>query len=168
MKQKTIKTDKATLLVVEVEQGATDVCVKGLNIEYCIEKYLEGESTVWYGLPQGSWQLLGRLPDITEEQALSIVDQYPIVKNNRMFFKNYEKQGYHERPWIDTAIESFHSLLQANEIYFDNKYAKTLNEAVNKSPKDDYESKLLEADIFREAQSKVWDKERTYIFIKVD
>lgn len=155
MKQKTITTDKATLLVVEVPEGAHSVRVcKHIRdgIHYLL--YDGGINTAYKEyLPDGNWQLIGRIPDITEEQAERIVSSrikggglisYPKQK----CFKDYKNGGY---PKGLTSLYSLKTLLQANEVYFEN-------------PIPPFIERLED---FKEAQSKVWDKERTYLFKKV-
>lgn len=152
MKQKTITTDKATLLVVEFPEGA--------EIESALFVNNYGRYIRWWNkgkdylvdLPddEGNWQLLGRLPDITEEQWKCVVDFHDKPEG---YFRNYI---YHtiQAPhiWKKSATDSGISLLQANEIYFENPIPPF---------KECFED-------FKESQSKVWDKERCYIFIKVD
>lgn len=68
-------------------------------------------------LPSGKWELMGKSTELTDSQMKEICEQYPIVKNNRLFFKNYGKQIIcKERPWVDTVQESYLSLLEANGI----------------------------------------------------
>lgn len=124
LKTKTIKTDKATLLVVE--------CPKTYSLFHDDE-----------------WNLIGRLPDITEEDAKLIVDEYDDY--GVTLYQNYATTSMRYFDEQITAIDSLHSLLQANEIYFEN-------------PIPPFIERLED---FKEAQSKVWDKERTYLFKKI-
>lgn len=155
MKQKTIKIEKGTLLVVEPPEEAINIYIHQDFIHY------ETFGLHKFRLPDGSWQLLGKLLEITEEQAEDIVDSPLIEPPFRPFgstltypsskvWCDYTKGGC----WwaeITTALDSLHTLLQANEIYFEN-------------PIPPFIERLED---FKEAQSKVWDKERTFLFIKV-
>lgn len=136
MKQKTIKTDKGTLLVCEFPEYYR-VYHRANGTIFCSNVRNKNAKPVWDSL-EGNWQLLGRLSEITEEQSSKVVPTMPIQKGKT---KRYI-----------TAKEAVHSLLQANEVYFEN-------------PIPPFIERLED---FKEAQSKVWDKEHTYLFIKVD
>ena len=95
LKTKTITTDKATLLVCELPKGITEVTNTGKRL--AIPDRKGGHHFVY-----GNWQLIGRLPDITEEQAKLILPDY---HTERLY-----------------ATESIYDLLKANEVYFENPY----------------------------------------------
>lgn len=159
MKQKVIKTDKSTLLVIEVSEVTRNVVLFTNEIGY----YADGKNK-YTKLPQGNWQLLGRLPDITENEWKVVVDDY----DNGYF---YYPDGYKDT--CDTATESGLSLLQANEVYFDNPFGdepKITSGEYDDNGFGDIDKYQFKRDLksWQEAQSKVWDKERTYLFIKVD
>jgi len=107
------------------------------------------------------------LSDITEEQAAEIVDKERfIVDGPDLGFRNYIGNKY---DWFGTALESLHSAIKADGWYIgENPYAKSLKDAVEKSPRDDYKTKLSEANIFREAQSRVLCRERCLVLRRVD
>lgn len=72
-----------------------------------------GGTTSYNYLPEGSWQLLGRLNDITEEQAAQCVDRL------KRFRKPIRFQDYgcpncpYNEHWFSAAIESLQSLAQS-------------------------------------------------------
>lgn len=157
IKAKTITTDKSTVLVVEIPEGAyyPNICQLPpiIGVNYFL--YENGVNTPYkepLDIPKGNWQLLGRMPDTTEDQAGKIVDEdndYGIT-----LYQNYTTTSMRYFDEQISAIESLYSLLQANEVCFENRELKWKT--------FDTEEK------YKQAQSKVWDKERCYIFIKVD
>lgn len=177
MKQKTITTDKATLLVVEMREGITEIGNTDKRISIPDRK--GGHHFVY-----GNWQLLGRLPEITEEQADKVVDEYTYNTGEIDGYYDYENDTQ-----TDCPIESLNSLMYTNEVYFENKYGderppnlpvdadpytskkgyiKFREERKHLPPSDlmvSYEAYCMS---WQESQSKVWDKERTFLFIKVD
>ena len=106
MKQKTIKTDKATVLVVEFPEEAINVYIHQEFIQY------ESFGLHKFILPEGNWQLIGRLPDITEEQAGKVVDEYTYNTGEIDGYFSYENDGQ-----TDCPIESLESLLYVNKVY---------------------------------------------------
>lgn len=172
LKTKTIKTDKATVLVVELPEGITEVTNTGKRLAIPDRKG-------GHHFFEGNWQLLGRLLDITEDQKEKFVGRY---------FNNYHvQQKLHQEPrndmfWVrypngnnkffntkdecySHAIDmEFKHLLQLNKIYFEN----ILGRSPNARDEDAGSEKEFEQIRWNEAQSKVFDKERTYIFIKED
>lgn len=154
MKQKTIKINKGTLLVCEFPEYYR-VYHRANGTIFCSNVRNKNAKPVWDSL-EGNWQLLGRMPEITEEQSSKVVPTMPIQKGKT---KRYI-----------TAKEAVHSLLQANEVYFENEYGK------EKPTQIAYIGNVLEVEAksalvlhkmkWQEAQSKVWDKERTFLFIK--
>lgn len=192
MKQKTIKIDKATLLAVELPEGAycPNICQLPPSIGVNYFLYENGVNTPYkesLDIPKGNWQLLGRVPDIMEEQWGGIVEdasyKYPYEFTRK--YENYDEGDFD----FNCSSESALSLLRANEIYFENKYGdrRPPNLPIDADPytsKEGYikfreeRKHLPHGDLmvsyeaycmaWQEAQSKVWDKERTYLFIKVD
>lgn len=152
MKQKTIKTDKATVLVVELPEGVKEVSC-GLH---CIgvkpepTEHLGFDSNGWYHVYRKmfhGWKLLGRMPDIKEEMAAKVVDEYTYNTGEKYGYYDYENDIQ-----TDCPIEFLNSLMYTNEVYFDN-------------PIPPFKERLED---WQEAQSKVFDKERTFLFIKVE
>lgn len=145
LKTKTISTDKATLLVVEMPEGVNEYHHSRAGVSLS-----QGDGS--YLFISGNWQILGRLPDITEGQFEKIVDSGDQEPGNDKYilkWKDYEVANVGEEcPYmdysLDTATESFYSLLQANEVYFENP----LGEEPEK------------------AQKHVWVKDRTYLLVK--
>lgn len=159
LKTKTITTDKATVLVVELPEGAyyPNICQLPPSIGVNYFLYENGVNTPYkesLDIPKGNWQLIGRMPDITEEQAHSIVDKEFNEMTDEWFYRNYS-QDY---DYNYTVGESLYSLLQANEVYFENR----------KPWEKDVLQRNIDNMLDKESQSKVFDKERTFLFIKVD
>lgn len=141
LKTKTIKTDKATLLVVE--------CPKTYSLFH-----------------DEDWQLLGRILDITEDQSELIVESWIMPFPNggtNEYYKDYVEGIFTK----DFAIDSLYSLLKANEIYFENPLGKppTREDLKGKPPEAHAEIRETMRK-WHEAQSKVWDRDRTYLLIK--
>src|SRR5690606_7771706 len=104
MKQKTITLPHCELLVVELPYGAKNIRIdtnqsvipygKEVNYEVPGTKESYGyEETEGFALPQGNWQLLGRLPDITEGQWKGVVEdasyKYPYEFTRK--YENYNE-----------------------------------------------------------------------------
>lgn len=167
MKTKTIKTDKAEVLVCELPEGIDDIDndVFVNNFGNHIRYWDKGKDYL-IDLPDGNWQLLGRLPDITEYKA----DQVVVKSNHTGLYAHYVKYIPVNTYCYKESADSLYSLLRSNDIYFDNPFGKE-PDSRNEFYRDalgitsNYWSDLLE---WQEAQSKVWDKERTYLFIKTD
>ena len=193
MKQKTITTGVCELLLVELPEGAKNIRIETnqLIIPYpkmilyeipATEESYEYEETEGFDLPQGNWKLLGRLPDITEEQASKVV-----VKSIHTGLYAHYVNGIPVNTYCyKESLDSLYSLIQANEVYFENKETnpQKYNEALEsegiingweKKRYNELRQNLAKIPTFKqqmkiwhEAQSKVWDKERTYLFKKVD
>lgn len=161
LKTKTITTDKDTLLVVEMPEDNI------FSAEKQIQAFIDSQNWIISLLSRDSdsnckLKLLGRLPDITEEQWKGVVDDY----DNGYF---YYPDGYKDT--CDTATESGLSLIQANEVYFENPLGEEPVIEEYFCGKKDFDDSDIE--IFKnihqqwvKAQKQVWDKARTHLFIK--
>ena len=156
MKQKIIKTDKATLLVCELLETVEVADIRSIEARY-------------------SCKLINKLPDITEEQADGAVEK--VVFEYEEFgdiikYRDYTAIpiGKHNKRYAPiTALNSLSSLLQANEVYFENPLGKLHPTHPSYTGEGTTVEEWLEkCKKWQEAQSKVWDKELTYLFIKVD
>lgn len=99
--------------------------------------------------------LISHLPLLTEEQANDIIKFGHYCPHNYTYHKGYwdvEKNTFKEH---NTAIESLNTLLEANGVCFESTY-----------PDYDQALKHYETDLYWEAQSKVWNKQQTYLFKK--
>lgn len=74
------------------------------------------------GLPSGNWQILGRLNETTDDQAKGIVE-FRFGNQSEMLEPGYINYNPSRNGWgekyiqnFDTALESFHSLMQANGV----------------------------------------------------
>ncbi len=113
-----------------------------------------------YKLNVGSnWKHLCLASEITEEQAKGIVEQYPAYDGK---YSNYEMPFFDYL--LSTAIESWDSLLRVNGVYWENSVKKPYREnCACYACADNFNKKFRE---WENAQKKVFDKQRTHIFIK--
>lgn len=108
-----INLPSLTILCFDVPEGATwfDITIaQGVmppQLQYNFGALRFGREYI--ELPSGSWQILGRLDEITEEQAKGIVQSHTVYGSE--LYRNYETNGFSV-----TAIESLHSTLKANQI----------------------------------------------------
>lgn len=119
MNQKLIKTEKATILLLMLPEDAKYIDVRN-GVVYYDTDFKEGEFTL---LPQGNWQPLGFTKEVGEEVAKEVVG-----RDKRGFKYYWKDNGFVPRGFnsvFETALEAFHSLLQANEVYLVNPYGKT-------------------------------------------
>lgn len=121
--------------------------------------YFTGVDTHRAYLPDGNWQLIGRLSEVTEEQAAGLVYKHEWSDGYRMY-KDYEdklpKDFYHNRI---TAVESLHSAIKAAGLFMENPYGETIPMA--------FEEDCLERQLWRKAQQRTICPERTVLLRKV-
>lgn len=145
-------------MIVEMPEGAINPHIHpGSNgLWYKYEGDKGGFSYKRCELPPGNWQIVGMLPEVTEEQAGMLVEKVM----NGQHHQNYNYKSVIER-WVKTALESLESAILVEGYYLDkNPYADNLRDAVDKAPSRDYASKLEEVNIFRQAQTRVLDRSR--------
>ena len=126
----------------------------------------------------GMAEILGKLTDITESIFDGLVEKY-----NWGTYANYgDKKG---GTFVDTAKESFFSKLEAEEIYFENKYEKPNKKDFELNPNNEHQRAMIIEDkrgqkptwqsifyknyqdklkTWQEAQEKVWNKDNTFLF----
>lgn len=129
MKHKTIKTDKATVLVVELLEGAINPVVSMGYITARVPNNIYKTYDDWAKKLDvgGDWKHLGAVSDVAEEQAAGLVDAYEVSHNldltvtyafkdyvNGIAEENNVDWDYLDEYPFDTALESLHSLLEAN------------------------------------------------------
>lgn len=126
-------------------------------------KIIEGKQTILLvdGLPENKanefkfggmwlnmvrWKFISTIENLSEYEADGLVDRVA---------QHYQKYGYSTIAdcWTDTAIESFHSLLKANDVLMENPY--------NEPWRDDAYPPL-----WQEAEAKVFKSSTTLIFVK--
>lgn len=79
-------------------------------------------------LPKGDWQLLGIYPELTEEQAKMVVESHEIPFLEHTFcYPDYSVYGKTGFKAFDTALESFQSLMERENITGFEKYAILIN-----------------------------------------
>lgn len=115
MNQKLITTDKATILLLMLPEGASNI---GTELKYLPDRtrilYWDGKNK-WNSSfhIDGNWQPLGFANEVSEEVAKEVVDN---DKATGKMFTNYLNKN-----WVlFTALPALHSLLQANKVYLEN------------------------------------------------
>ena len=98
-------------------------------------------------LPDGEWKLLCKADEVTEEISEWVVKRETFERClSDLFFRSYTKDRHH----CESALQSYESLLEANGIYFDNPLEINMMDGV-----------------YEMYQSKVFNKQNTYIFKKL-
>lgn len=174
MKYKIIKTNKTTILLIELPEGTGEISV-GLHcigIKPCPKDQKPSDSNGYYHIYKDMFHDFndrGFVIDITEQKASSIVDSVKVKATDRsswVMFRNYINSDT-----VKAAKESLDTLMEANEVYFENPLGKkqTIEDFFGIEKEfDDSETEIFN-NILRqqqEAQSKVWNKNRTRLFIK--
>lgn len=178
MKKLEIKTEKATLLVVDLDKGAKPkIYHNGIWCDF------DNNDASYTSLPSDNYKHLGKVSEITEEEWKVVVDD-PFVKGigqyvkpdnlegwtvvnaamgiqyqkySHISFKDYQikSDGFSiaKQYPFETAKESGLSLLKANGVLLENHYP------------DPGLMPSAELDIYRKTQEKVWPN--PHVFIKI-
>lgn len=135
--------------------GATDFDAPFDAIKYngsCSLVYSQhnGHIITRASLPDGKWQLIGKLSELTEEDYKGMVHSVPYEEHRdsrrEVIFNNYNSMSYK-----NTALESFHSAIEAEGHYITNPVP--VPECVDAGPYGGgYDSKWIKE--YEEAQSK--------------
>lgn len=147
MKVKHIITAIAEIFVVEVPVGSRNISINNARGMF---KYTDKINIVrWESLPFGNWGIIGKMNDLTEDQAAEIVE----YSGKHKMFKDYKSNKKHKVNVysLNWAINSFDRLLEVNGIIF-------------KNPNYDPE---LTTESGAGIESKLWDIDRMYIFKKL-
>jgi hypothetical protein len=103
-----IKTHRANgidWLIVEVPSGASTFSINSNNqLKFLI---FEPNALLHVDLPEGNYELIATLDEITEDQAEQAVKIHIFVKR---FYRNYDAARV---SWANTAKESLHSLIRS-------------------------------------------------------
>ncbi|MGJ1362912.1 hypothetical protein ACR79B_20630 [Sphingobacterium spiritivorum] len=161
MKKTEITTGKATIVVVDMPEGAIKInVVEGCygneykdKIVYNLKEYTENQilnHIEQIDLPQGHWKLLRQFSQLTEDQWRDIVD----LHYSQLGFEDYDSDC--EFNVLNTATESGLSLLRANGILLENPV--TVDLTGNNELNCDYAE-------WQSFESQLW--KNPYIFIKV-
>lgn len=79
-----------------------------------------GHLAVKVKIPKGNWQLIGKLSELTEEQAKGLVESIEIpFAPDEICYPDYSVTGF---KGLDTALESFHSAIEAECHYAKNPW----------------------------------------------
>lgn len=141
MKTKTIETNSATLLVVELPEGLKEIQTSRVGIGVPIE---DGSIS----FVSGNFKPLGFINDITEWVASDLVSNF--------YLKNY--------------VITLKKLLQTNGILFENHLEKpSIYESWLEDDETifDGSGQAKECVLYHEAQNQVWDINRVYLFKKL-
>lgn len=126
--QHTTTIGNRTLLFVKMPEGAE--CIRLHHYE------LAQSFAIWYNspnknfthiepVPSGTWQLLGKVGEITEEQAATIADIDGQEEGLCIWYRNYNRTGLAFLvKSFPSASKSFHSLLNKERIYLVNPYGE--------------------------------------------
>jgi hypothetical protein len=104
-KMKQFKTSKADLVLATLPNGAHNVKVVDVtDLGTCIQ-YNNSiiRSIGFLPLPKGSYQLLGKLSEITDEVAMGLVDELPVGARWNNYANDYPV-------WFHTPTESLRSI----------------------------------------------------------
>lgn len=157
MKTKEITTRKATILVVYLPEGATGLIVNDGNIIVAI-KYL---AAMDIKIPDGNWQHLGQLSDITEEQWKDVVEDSKCFVTDEIGYIDY----LNDDQLCPLAKKSGLSLLKANGVLLENTITKPVkykgDDFFKHQAKQMYDFAINR---WQQAQEQVW--KNVHIFIK--
>lgn len=104
-----INTTKGEILAVQVPEGAS---VISLNVAMDILSYSINGIPNLIDLPSNNWQLIAPLSEVTEDQAKMMVDDISIG----MYVDYTVNAEFGKKRRFDTALDSFKSLMKANEV----------------------------------------------------
>lgn len=170
MKQNSFTLNNKELLLVELPEGAKDI-----DIHYNSD--LKIHQLFWRAefmgmkdvgalrdLPDGEWKLIGKLPEVTEEQYHELVHFFiyedEIAKEN--IYRDYSELGFY-----DTAKESFFSALTASGIFFKNPLPDPELTMRQGNGSVYYGASDEEFEEYAKMEEKVFNIQNTYLFEKV-
>lgn len=161
--QHKINLNGKTVLFVGLSKEAVDYFLtKGMySCSLCWSKYpgnleidFSDEDHGQIDLPNYNWQLIGVYPELTEEMAKLFAPSIG-CKGGESYF-NYLLKEY----GLETALESFQSLMERENLWTENPYDYKLNsteENYLRHKCDKTELKIVE-DLHNEAQQRTFDK----------
>lgn len=113
MKQQLIQTSKATILVVDLPEGAEAWKNDSYHTNTLWYKSESMRSPKHINLPDGEWQLLGKTFELSRLQCAEIVKYVGLPWNA---YKDYTTDSN----WFNNPVDSFASLLTANGVFKEN------------------------------------------------
>lgn len=134
------------------------------------------ETMGWFTerLPPGTWQIVGLLPEVTEEQAAGIVDYNEDIRYYRAYGVHPVESGDGKRSrlvgYLD-AIKSLESAIHAEGYYLDENPKRIKDHDFfydGDGGLKDEELYIIECESEAEAQSRVLCRERCLILRRVD
>lgn len=155
-------------LVVELPEGATDPFVAKTYIDEDGHVYkTDPQWLEWSGtypentvdLPPGNWQIVGMLSEVTEMDAIPLVDKERfIVDGPDLGFRNYTGNKH---DWFGTALESLESAILTEGYGFHSEPEPSYSDCEQyENPMRTYEGRLRE---WNSKQSRVLCRERCLI-----
>lgn len=159
MKQFEILDGKA--LVVELQEGVSKVDYVYKNkMTHLIEE--DGESS--FLSINGEWHVIGRLSELTEDQAASMVASYGVAG-----FHNYKISPQFAGCLIKSAKESLESAIQAEGWYFENPYGEEEPTIDDPDPHSQYFGSQMDLVVeWNHKQSRVLDHSRCLLLGRED
>lgn len=160
---KTITILSGRAMIVELPEGASDTTYPKIGIADLYfqkeGKHIPEESYISVPIPEGNWQIVGRLSEITEEQAEQLVEP-----NGNGDYRNYEGA------WggFATAIQSLESAIRAEGWMFENPYGETEPAPLLIDSEEEHRKFILDKLRWMAAQSRVLDKSRCLLLRRVD
>jgi len=157
--------------VVELPEGAHSPLIEGINV-LCDLTYIDEWGYDYcssFRLPPGPWQIVGLLPEVTEEQAAGIVDYNSDVG----YYESYGAKTVHHKNGIYSqhagfldALESLESAILAEGYGFHSEPEPSYSDCEQyENPMRTYEGRLRE---WNSKQSRVLSRERCLLLMKVD
>lgn len=109
LKIKIIETPKALVLVVDMPTDAINAIVD----EGHLSVFHKSQHIFHHEIPQGNWQLLGKLSEITEEQWKGIVEDVEPASLGLFPDYNFKPNRLKAVSWCSSATESGLSLIES-------------------------------------------------------
>lgn len=157
-------------LVVELPEGAHSPLIEGINV-LCELTYIDewGYDYCSFRLPPSTWEIVGMLPEVTEMDAIPLVDKERfIVDGPDLGFRNYKGNKY---DWFGTALESLDSAILAEGYYLDENPKRIIDHDSfydgNGRLKDE-EWYTIKCETEADAQERVLDRSRCLLLGRED
>jgi len=116
--QQEIKLNGKTLLFVGLPKEAKNINVIGFMLHFDINDYVDSHS--FKKIPSKGFELVGIHPNLTEEQAKTIMPGISTAQLDGVWYSVGEGEKY----CYPTAKEAFNSLMQREKLYTVNPYGQ--------------------------------------------
>jgi|GEM_PF-1421155 len=157
---------KQTILLVDLGDKNKFAGIVGDSLYYEFEKFVQGDYPMSIPILQGNWKFISTIEAITEEQADGLVEKCIPHSINTWPDYGWKATRYKACNYVGSAIESFQSLLKANDVMLENECG--FMPKPNHYSADDDSHKFYPADLaeWQEAEAKVFSPSTTLIFVK--